>query len=107
MNWKKLVVLFAFVDFAVLTVLALWKEGIQGMFQAATSSWMSATLTVDLCLALTMVCVALYKDAKAQGRSPWPFLLLTAGAGSIGPLLYLLLRPGAASTEQSLADPRT
>lgn len=92
MNWKKLLVLFALVDFSVLTVLALSAQGLSGMIQLATGSWMGRALAADLCIALTLVSVWLYRDARARGSSPWPFLVLTMGTGSVGPLLYLLLR---------------
>jgi hypothetical protein len=107
MNFKKLVILFALVDFTILSILAMWHEGIQGMIQLAKGSLMGATLTADLCISLTLVATALYRDARQHGRSPWPFLVLTLTTGSIGPLLYLLLRSDEEATVPELADVRT
>lgn len=95
MNWKKLVTLFALVDFSALTAVALWREGLAAMVELATGTWMGRTLAVDLCIALSLVGAWLYRDATRRGVSPWPYLALTAATGSVGPLLYLALRPEA------------
>ena len=47
---------------------------------------------VDLTIALSLVTVWMWRDARARGVVLVPYLLLTATLGSIGPLLYLLLR---------------
>ena len=52
MTLKKLVILIVAVDFAILTALALWKQGLMGMIQLATGNWMGMTLTADLCISL-------------------------------------------------------
>ncbi len=54
-------------------------------------------MTIDLFTALSMAMGWIYFDAKQRGVSPWPYLLLTLGTGSVGTLLYLLVRerPGA------------
>lgn len=92
MTLKKIVILIVAIDFAVLTGLALWKQGIVGLLQLATANWMGMTLTADLCISLTLLSIALYRDARRRGKSPWPFLLLTLCTGSLGPLVYLFLR---------------
>ena len=45
-----------------------------------------------LVIALGLFLVWMWRDAKAAGRNPWPWLVLTLVAGSIGPLIYLLGR---------------
>ncbi len=107
MNFKKLLVLFALVDFTVLTILALWHEGIQGLIQVCSGNLMGAALTADLCISLTLVSTVLYRDARKHGRNPLPFLILTLFVGSIGPLLYLLLRSEEDATVPRLADVRS
>ena len=47
----------------------------------------------DLLIALSLVSVWIWQDARAHDTSPWPYLIITALTGSIGPLLYLLRRP--------------
>jgi hypothetical protein len=41
-------------------------------------------------IALAMISVWLYRDAKRRGKSATPYIALTLATGSLGPLLYLL-----------------
>lgn len=50
-------------------------------------------VSIDLVLALSMVCVWIWNDARSRGASAIPWILATCCLGSIGPLVYLLLRP--------------
>jgi hypothetical protein len=34
----------------------------------------------------------LWRDARANGRNPWPWMIATLLLGSFGPLVYLLVR---------------
>ncbi len=49
----------------------------------------------DLTIALTMVMVWMWNDARERGATVWPYLLLTLATGSVGPLLYLIRRESA------------
>lgn len=87
-----------FVVFAALNVYALGSAGITGLGEAlaAGNAW-NRVLGVDLLIALGLVLTWLWRDARAHGRSPLPYVFLTALTGSLGPLLYLLRRPSPAS----------
>ncbi len=67
-----------------------------GVFQAtgnaspASVPAKGAYMAQDLALALGLVLVWMWHDARARGRRFVPWLLLTLVAGSFGPLLYLL-----------------
>ncbi|MEM8601374.1 MAG: DUF2834 domain-containing protein [Bacteroidota bacterium] len=78
--------------FTVLTVVAVVQHGYVGLltYQFATSAGMQ--VLIDLVIACALFLVWLWHDAKALGRSPWPWIALTFVAGSFGPLLYLLTR---------------
>jgi hypothetical protein len=79
--------------FLGLTAVALWQHGYWGIFQPHFESTAGAQVLVDLGIALTLFLAWMWKDAKATGRNPWPWLGLTLTTGSIGPLVYLLTRP--------------
>ncbi len=96
-SWTRWIVLFALLDFSALTCYALYMEGLSGMIEVATGSVMGVTLAVDLCIALALACAWIWKDAKARGKSGLPFVVLTLCTGSVGPLLYLWMRPVKAS----------
>ena len=44
-------------------------------------------------IALLLVLAWLWQDTRANARNPYPWVVLTLAAGSIGPLLYLLTSP--------------
>jgi hypothetical protein len=78
-----------FLGFA-LYVLA--QTGVAGFLQAATANLATVQISLDLVVALSLVSVWLWRDAKARGVSPYPYLALTVVLGSVGPLLYLTLK---------------
>ena len=89
----KPVALAALVGFGALNVYALVSAGFAGVGSAVVgvNAW-SAVFITDLIIALVMVCTWVYRDAKRRGKSPAPYIALTLATGSIGPLLYLLVR---------------
>lgn len=62
------------------------------MFDVLFASPVGSAAVADLLIALSLVSVWLYHDAKRLGRSPWLWVVLTFVLGSPGPLLYLLTR---------------
>jgi uncharacterized membrane protein YfcA len=44
----------------------------------------------DLVIALSLVMVWMWRDAKNTGRNVWPWIIATLVAGSFGPLLYFI-----------------
>jgi hypothetical protein len=85
--------LFALIGFAALNVFAAVTVGFGGLGRAVlgVNAW-STVLVTDLAIALAMVCVWVYRDARRRGKSPLPYLVLTLATGSLGPLLYVLVR---------------
>jgi len=84
--------LVTLIFFGVLTAIALWFDGITGIFASITSSWGSLQIFVDLVIALTLIMVWMYRDAKRRERNPWPWILATLAVGAFSPLIYLWMR---------------
>ena len=82
--------------FGALSAAALWQHGYWGILQPHFETFGGAQVLVDLVIALTLFMVWMWQDAKASGRNPWPWIVLTLASGSFGPLLYLLTRPARA-----------
>lgn len=78
--------------FGALTAVALGRHGFRGVFETIFQSWAGIQVLVDLAIALILVLVWMWRDAKALQRSVWPYVLITLAASSFGPLLYLLSR---------------
>ncbi|MCC5886321.1 MAG: DUF2834 domain-containing protein [Gammaproteobacteria bacterium] len=81
--------------FGALTASALWHDGYLGIFAIAWQSFAGAQLFADLVIALVLVLIWLWHDARKIGRNPWPWLIATLATGGFGPLLYLLTRRSA------------
>ena len=79
-------------DFAALTAWAVYTHGVVGLFELATANLATLTVFADLCIALTLIISWMWSDAKARGVSAAPYIILTLTLGSVGPLLYLILR---------------
>lgn len=92
----KAIVLAVLVPFTALTGMALFEDGLAGFPAAITHSWAAGQIFVDLVIAIGIILVWLYRDARALGRNPWPWIAASLAFGSFGPLLYLLTRPADA-----------
>lgn len=86
------ILLLVLAAFSVLTAAALWQHGYWGIVAPHFQSFGGAQVFSDLVIALCLTMVWMWRDAVAQRRNPWPFIVLTLAAGSFGPLLYLLTR---------------
>ena len=95
---KRIFLLLALIPFSVLSAIALWRHGYWGILEPHFQSFGAAQVLADLVIALSLFIVWLWHDAKATGRNPWPWIVLTLVAGSFGPLVYLLRPTAAAGT---------
>lgn len=88
----------ALLAFGALSALAVREHGYLGLFAYQFQTSAGLQVLADLAIALGLVMLWLWRDARRQGRNPLPWLLLTLVAGSFGPLLYLLTgRPDRAA----------
>lgn len=88
---KRFTLSVVLIAFLALTGVALWYHGYWGIFEPHFKSFGAGQVLADLVIALGLFLVWMWQDAKAAGRNPIPWVLLTLGTGSIGPLLYLLI----------------
>jgi hypothetical protein len=89
--------------FGILTVAALARHGYWGILAPHFQSLAGLQVFVDLVIALVLVMVWMWHDARRIGRNPWPWIVATLLLGSFGPLVYLLTRKAPA--EASVAPP--
>lgn len=92
---KRIVLTIVLIAFLALTASAVWQHGYLGIFTSQFETLAGMQVRVDLVIAVSLFLVWMWQDAKAAGRNPWPWLLLTLVSGSIGPLVYLLLYKSA------------
>lgn len=92
MNRNALILAVVLVDFVALSVWALADAGYIGLFQFQLTSPAGIQVLADLVISLTIAMVWMYHDARARGAAFLPFAVLTLTLGSIGLLLYLLVR---------------
>ena len=97
MNWKKILLLVVLADFVAVTVWGIEQVGFVGLFTTLFASPAGIVGSADLVIALSLVALWMFRDAREQGISAVPFLVLTLLFGSVGPLLYLIRRPEPAS----------
>lgn len=98
------VVLLILLPFLAYTGYAVYEVGYFGIF-ASHAHIAGVQVLADLVIACLLAMVWMWRDAAAKGRTVWPYLLLTLTVGSIGPLLYLLLAPQAATTGRIARQP--
>ena len=79
--------------FGLFSTYVMWQVGYLGIWQAGVSSVGAWQVLLDLVIMSWIALGFIWRDARGTGRTVWPFALITLAAGSIGPLLYLLLQP--------------
>lgn len=72
-------------------------HGYTGFISLALREAWGMQMLLDLCISLTMVTSLLVVDARRRKRAAWPWVVITALLGSVGPLWYLVLRTPTAS----------
>jgi Terpene cyclase DEP1 len=87
--------------FAAYTLYAMSEVGLSGIYLAGFANAGSLQVLLDLVIVCFLISCWMVIDARANGRNPWLYVLITLAAGSFGPLLYLLLAP-----ERATAAPR-
>src|SRR5512143_1686829 len=97
MTKKQWLIGIVLADFAALNVWAAMQYGYVGIFREVLSTLPGILVSVDLTIALTMVAVWMWNDAKRRGIAVVPYLVVGLLLGSIGPLLYLLRTSGSAA----------
>ena len=97
MTGKQILLAIVLLDFTGFTAWVLWEHGYVGFLELALANPATIQVAVDLVIALSFVLVWMWQDARSRGVSPVPYALLTLVLGSIGPLLYLVLRPEESS----------
>ncbi len=86
------VLLVILAGFSGISGLALWQHGYWGIVAPLLQNSAGLQVLCDLTIALVLVLQWIRRDAKANGRSVWPWIVLTLVLGSFGPLIYLLSR---------------
>lgn len=78
--------------FGALTAMALYQHGYWGIIAPHFQSTGAGQVFADLVIALVLVLIWIWRDARTTGRNPWPWVVATLALGSFGPLVYLLTR---------------
>lgn len=81
--------------FGALSAVALWQHGYWGIVAPHFQSFGAGQVLADLVIALSLVMLWMWHDAKATGRNAWPWIVATLVVGSFSPLVYLLTRKAA------------
>ena len=92
MSGRLVLLLIVIAGFTVLSVLALVDVGYFGIIEPHFQSWGGAQVITDLVIVAVLACIWMSNDARERGLPAWPFIVITAFAGSFGPLLYLVAR---------------
>lgn len=87
----RLALILVTLAFGALTGYALMDVGYLGIFDYHRHSSAGWQVITDLVIACTLAIFWMISDARKTGRNAWPYVLITVGFGSFGPLLYLLV----------------
>jgi hypothetical protein len=88
--------------FLAKTFVVLVRFGYLGFFETATANAVVSQFFLDLAIALTLIAVWIYRDARERDVSPWPFIVAGALFGVAGPLGYVLWRRRGVNSKETL-----
>jgi uncharacterized protein DUF2834 len=94
MNAKQIGLSVVLADFAGLTAYAAYQYGFVGFFEIMVANAATLTALADLTIALSLVLAWMWNDARERNAVFFPYAVLTLILGSVGPLLYLIVRFG-------------
>lgn len=90
--------------FGAFSSYAMLKVGYLGIWQAGLQDVGAMQILFDLVVSCLLISSWMVIDARRSGRNPWPYVIATLLAGSVGPLAYLLVgRLAASEYQRSLA----
>lgn len=89
---QRTIILTVLVLFGALSLPALLQHGYIGIWEVQFQSWAGMQVLTDLTIALVLVLIWIWQDARATGRNAWPWIVATLTLGSFAPLVYLLTR---------------
>ncbi len=92
MNARQMGIGSVLAPFLALTGYAVYHHGYLAFFDFHALNAVQLQIVVDLIIALSFVMVWMWRDAKARGISPIPYVVMTVLLGSIGPLVYVIRR---------------
>jgi hypothetical protein len=95
MNARQIGLGIVLVDFAALNAWVVYRFGMVGFWELATANLAVIAVMVDLTIALTLVSIWMWRDARERGLGFVPYFVVTCLFGSVGPLLYLIRREGS------------
>ncbi len=104
MNRKQWLIGIVLADFVALNAYVVYHYGYLGFVQAALSNLAGIAVMVDLAIAVSLIAVWMWTDARRRGLNPAPYLVLSLFLGSVGPLAYLL-RIAGRRADEPLATP--
>ena len=103
MTLRKFLLWFIFVDFAALSLWAMWEVGYFGIWAAGFTSIGAVQILFDLVVCCILITSWLKKDADSRGINPYPWMIATFASGSLALLVYLLIREYARTDQGAVA----
>lgn len=94
MSRKQWLLAFVLFDFSALNLYVMSQYGVGDMIELVTANAVTVLAMVDLTIALSLIVVWMWNDARDRGISALPYVAMTLVLGSIGPLIYLLRTAG-------------
>ena len=86
------------IPFFLLSAYAVAEVGYLGIPAYHLLSPAGWQVIADLVIAIALICIWMFRDARATGRNPWPYVAASLFLGSFGILAYLLLAPSGQSS---------